>query len=145
MTAVPVWPHGPLKKFSASSSACAADVRADNRSLISARVPGHTCVIYIASISRAARRIGTSAACSLAGSAVMFTSIVVGSSAGSRAGSAPTLPIARHATVTPGIPSKRVLLFLFAADIGDACSSADTRLVHSLALLGYDPVGPFNQ
>src|SRR5260370_1297275 len=48
----------------------------------------------------------------------MSTSVVVGSSTGNCAGSAPALPVARLATVTPRIQGTRDLLLLFAADIG---------------------------
>jgi hypothetical protein len=51
-------------------------------------VPGYTCRKYKASIFRAARKIGTSAACSLAGRRVILTSIATDLRAGKSGGSA---------------------------------------------------------
>src|SRR5271170_8132107 len=117
MNAVPVGPHGPLKKFSASSSACAADVLTDCRSLISARVPGHTCRIYNASICRAARRSGTSAACSLAGRPLISTSTATGLSAGNVEGSAAASAVAARQSSALAMPRPHKLPVFFTLDM----------------------------
>src|SRR3984893_11773248 len=80
-------------------------------------MPGHTCRIYNESMWRAARRSGTSAACSLAGSLVISTSTATDLSAGNGEGSVAASPVAARQSSALAMPCPHDLPVFFTSDM----------------------------